>query len=160
MATHSSTLATSCEELTHWKRPWCWERSRAGGEGEDRGWDGWMALPTQWTWAWVDSGSWWWIARPESGLLLSRSVMSDCLRPHGLLHTRSPCPSPTPGACSSSCDAIQPSHPPSSPLLLPSIPPSIRVFSNESALHTGGHRVLEFQLQHQSFQWTPRTDLL
>ena len=46
----SNTLATWCEELTHWERPWCWERLRAGGEGDDRGWDGWMASPTQWTW--------------------------------------------------------------------------------------------------------------
>ena len=52
-------LATSCEELTHWKRPWCWERVRAGGEGDDGGWDGWMASLTQWTWVWVDTGSWW-----------------------------------------------------------------------------------------------------
>ena len=44
--------------------PWCWERLRAGGEGDDRGWDGWMASPTQWTWIWVDSGSWWWTGRP------------------------------------------------------------------------------------------------
>ena len=43
-------LATWCEELTHWKRPWCWERLRSGGEGDDRGWYGWMASPTQWTW--------------------------------------------------------------------------------------------------------------
>ena len=42
-----NTLATWCEELTHWKRPWCWERLRAGGEGNDRGWDGWMASPSQ-----------------------------------------------------------------------------------------------------------------
>ena len=42
-------LATWCEELTHWKRPWCWEWLRAGGEWDDRGWDGWMASPTQWT---------------------------------------------------------------------------------------------------------------
>ena len=47
---NSNTLATWCEELTHWKRPWCWERLKAGGEGDDRGWDGWMASPTQWTW--------------------------------------------------------------------------------------------------------------
>ena len=60
----SNTLATWYEELTHWKRPWCWERLRAGGEGDDRGWDGWMASPTQWTWVCVDSGSWWWIGRP------------------------------------------------------------------------------------------------
>ena len=45
------------EELTHLKRPWCWERLRTGGEGDDRGWDGWMASLTQWTWVWVDSGS-------------------------------------------------------------------------------------------------------
>ena len=49
---------------THWKRPWCWEELGAGGEGDDRGWDGWMASPTQWTWVWVNSGSWWWTARP------------------------------------------------------------------------------------------------
>ena len=58
------TLATWCEELTHWKRPWCWERLKARGEGDDRGWDGWMASPIQWTWVWVNSGSWWWTGRP------------------------------------------------------------------------------------------------
>ena len=61
---NSNTLATSCEELTYWKRHWCWERLRAGGEGDDRGWDGWMASLTQWTWIWVNSGSWWWTGRP------------------------------------------------------------------------------------------------
>ena len=45
-----NTLATWCKKLTHLKRPWCWERLKAGGEGDDRGWDGWMASPTQWTW--------------------------------------------------------------------------------------------------------------
>ena len=55
---------TSCEELTHWKRPWCWEGLGAGGEGDDRGWDGWMASPTRWAWVWVNSGSWWWTGRP------------------------------------------------------------------------------------------------
>ena len=48
----SNTLATWCEEQTHWKRPWCWERLRAGGEAGERGWDGWMASSTQWTWVW------------------------------------------------------------------------------------------------------------
>ena len=57
---NSNTLATWCKELSHWKRPWCWERLRAGGEGDDRGWAGW----TQWTWVWVNSGSWWWTGRP------------------------------------------------------------------------------------------------
>ena len=46
------------------EKTWCWERLRAGGEGDDRGWDGWMASPTQCTWVWVDSGSWWWTGRP------------------------------------------------------------------------------------------------
>ena len=45
-----NTLATWCKKLTHLKRPWCWERLKAGGEGDDRGWDGWMASPTQWMW--------------------------------------------------------------------------------------------------------------
>ena len=61
---NSNTLATWCEEPTYWKRLWCWERLKAKGEGEDRGWDGWMASPTQWTWVWVTSGSWWWTGRP------------------------------------------------------------------------------------------------
>ena len=61
---NSSTLATSCEQLTHWKRLWCWEGLGAGGEGDDRGWDGWMASPTRWMWVWVTSGSWWWTGRP------------------------------------------------------------------------------------------------
>ena len=77
---NSSTLATSCKDLTHWKRPWCWEGLGAGGEGDDRGWDGWMASLTQWAWVWVNSGSWWWTGRP--GLLRfmgsqSRTRMSD-----------------------------------------------------------------------------------
>ena len=62
-----NTLATWCEELNHWKRPWCWEWFKAGREGDDRGWDGWMASPTQWTWVWVNSGSWWWTGK--SGVL-------------------------------------------------------------------------------------------
>ena len=61
---NSSTLATSCGELTHWKRLWCWEGLRAGGEGNDRGWDGWMVSLTWWTWVWVNSGSWWCRGRP------------------------------------------------------------------------------------------------
>ena len=61
---NSNTLATWCEELTHLKRPWSWERLRVGGEGDNRGWDGWMASPTQWTWVWVISGIWWWTGRP------------------------------------------------------------------------------------------------
>ena len=66
---NSSTLATWCKELTHLKRPWCWERLKAGGERDDRGWKGWIASPTQWAWIWVSSGSWWWIGKP--GMLQS-----------------------------------------------------------------------------------------
>ena len=62
---NSNTLATWCQELSHWKRPWYWERLKAGGEGDNRGWDGWLASPTQWTWVWVNSGSWWWTGRPS-----------------------------------------------------------------------------------------------
>ena len=48
----------------HLTRPWCWEELGAGGEGDDRGWDGWMASLTLWTWVWVNSGSWWWTGQP------------------------------------------------------------------------------------------------
>ena len=65
----SNTLATWCEELTHWKRPWCWERLKGGGEGDDRGWDGWMASPTRWTWIWENSMGWWWTGK--TGVLQS-----------------------------------------------------------------------------------------
>ena len=61
---NSSTFATSYEELTHWKRPWCCEGLGAGGEGDNRRRDGWMASLTRWTWVWVNSGSWWWTGRP------------------------------------------------------------------------------------------------
>ena len=52
------------KEVTHLKRPCCWERLKVGGEGNDRGCDAWMASPTQWTWVWVNPGSWWWTERP------------------------------------------------------------------------------------------------
>ena len=61
---NSNTWATWCEELTHLKRPWCWEWLRAGGEGDDRRWDGWIASLTKWTWVWVSSRSWWWTGKP------------------------------------------------------------------------------------------------
>ena len=53
-----------CKELTHLKRPWFWERLKAGGERDDRGWDGWMTSLNQWTRVWVKSRSWWWTGRP------------------------------------------------------------------------------------------------
>ena len=66
---NSNNLATWCKESTHWKRRWCWERLKAGGEGNNRGWDGWMALPIQWTWVWANSRRWWWTGKP--GMLQS-----------------------------------------------------------------------------------------
>ena len=60
----SNPLATWCEEPTHWKRPWCWERLKAGGEGDDRGWDGWMASLTWWIWVWASSWNWWRTGKP------------------------------------------------------------------------------------------------
>ena len=58
-----------CEELAHWKRPWCWERLREGGDEVNKGWDGWMASLTQWTWIWASSRKWW--RSEEPGVLQS-----------------------------------------------------------------------------------------
>ena len=62
---NSNTWATWWEELTHWKRSWCWERTRAGGERGDRVWDGCMASWTQWTWVWAKSVRWWRTGKPS-----------------------------------------------------------------------------------------------
>ena len=69
----SNILATWCEEPARWKRPWCWERLKAGGEGDDRGQDGWMASPTQWIRA--SSGRWWrtW----KTGVLQPKGLQRD-----------------------------------------------------------------------------------
>ena len=58
-------LATWCKELTHWKRPWCWERLNSGRGEDNRRWDGWIASPNQWTWLWASSRSWWWTGKPR-----------------------------------------------------------------------------------------------
>ena len=60
----SNTLTIWCEELTHWKRHGCWERLKAGREGDYRGWKHWLAWPSQWTWVWASSGNWWWTGKP------------------------------------------------------------------------------------------------
>ena len=60
----SSYLATWWEELTHLKRPWSWERLKSVGEGDNRGWDGWIASPIQWTWTWTNSRRWWGTGKP------------------------------------------------------------------------------------------------
>ena len=94
----------------------------------------------------------------------SCSVVSNSLRPHESQHTRPPCPSPTPGVYSTQVhwvsDVIQPSHPLSSPS-----PPSFNLSQHQGLFKwvSSSHqvaKVLAFQLQHQSFQWTPRADLL
>ena len=59
-----STLSICCEKPTHWKRPWCWERLKTRGEGDNRGWDGRMASLIQWTWVWASSGRWWRTGKP------------------------------------------------------------------------------------------------
>ena len=59
-----NTWATWCEELTHLKRLWCWERLKVGGKGDDRGWDGWMASPTWWMWVWASSRTRWRTGKP------------------------------------------------------------------------------------------------
>ena len=68
-------------ELTHWERPWCWEGLGAGGEGNDRWWDSWMASLTRWIWVWVNSGSWWWTREAWRAVILgvtkSRTQLSD-----------------------------------------------------------------------------------
>ena len=69
-----------CEELTHFKRPWCWERLKAGGERDNRRWDDWMVSLTPWRWVLVSSGSWWWTERP--GMIWSmgsQRVRHDCM---------------------------------------------------------------------------------
>ena len=63
--------------MTHWQRPWYWEWLKARGEGDDRGWDGWMTSPTQWVWVWVNSGSWWWTGRPVHGVTKSQTPLND-----------------------------------------------------------------------------------
>ena len=67
-----NNLATWCKEWTHWKSPWLWERLKAGEEGGDRGWDGWMISLTWWTLVWASSGSWWWTGKP--GVLQSMGL--------------------------------------------------------------------------------------
>ena len=139
---HLSPLAS--EELTYLKRLWCWERLKAGREGDDRGWDGWMASLTQWTWVWVKSGSWWWTGKfgmlYSMGLqrvghdwatelnwksifacMLNWSVASDSLQPHWLYPPGSSVHGITQGrilewvAISSSRGSFQPRIKPMSP---------------------------------------------
>ena len=70
-----NSLATWCEELPHLKRPWCWERLKAGGEAEDKRWDCRMVSSIQWTWVWASSNSWWWTGKPA--MLQSMGLQSQ-----------------------------------------------------------------------------------
>ena len=128
---NSNTLATWCKELTHLKRPWCWEQLRAGGEGENRRWDSYMASPNRWTWVSVDSGSWWWTGRPgvlrfmgsqrvdTTEQLNWAEVTSVLVRPQGLQHVRLPFPLLSPRVCSNSYLLSQWCHPSISPSVAP-----------------------------------------
>ena len=94
---NSNTLDTQCKELTHWKRPWCWERLKVGGEGDDVGWDGWMTSLSQWTWVWVSSGSWWWTERTgRLQSLWSQRVIHDWATELIILRFRTFCTSQEP----------------------------------------------------------------
>ena len=101
---------------------------------------------------------------PTQTFQSSCSAVSDSLRPRELQHTRLPCPSPAPGACSNSCSLSWWCYPTSHPLSSPS-PPAFNLFQHQglfkwvSSSHQGA-KVLEFQLQYQSFQWPFRTDFL
>ena len=101
--------------------------------------------------------------RSTLSVQFSRLVMSDSLRPHESQHARPPCPSPTPGVNPDSCPLSQWCHPAISSSVIPS-PPSLNLSQHQglfqwvSSLHQVA-KVLEVPLQHQSFQWTPRTDL-
>ena len=80
---NSNTLATWCEELTNWKRSWCWERLKAGGEGSVRVQDGWMVLQTQCTWVWASAGSWWRTGKPyvlQSIRLQSQTLLNNNIK--------------------------------------------------------------------------------
>ena len=89
---NSNTLATWCEELTQRKRLWCWERQRAGGEEDDRGWDGWVAPPTQWTWVWANSRLQWRTDKPGSlPSMGSQRIRSDLATEQQKITEGSPC---------------------------------------------------------------------
>ena len=74
---NSNPLATWCEEMTQLKRPRCWERLNAGGEGDDRGWDGWMASQTQWPWVWLNCSCWWGLRAAVHGVAKNWTQLSN-----------------------------------------------------------------------------------
>ena len=100
----------------------------------------------------------------KGSVQFSRSVVSDALQPHGLQHTRPPCPSPTPGVYSNPCPSSWWCHLTISSSVVP-FSSCLQSFQHQGLFQRIGSshqvaKVLEFQLQHQSFLWTFRTDLL
>ena len=164
---HNCFCTTSCEELTHWKRPWCWEGLGAGGEGDDREWNDWMASLTQWTWVWVNSGSWWWTGRPGVLQFMGfQRVRHSWATELNWTELKTLCHNLT------ASQARDPNQCPLSQWCHPTISSSVVPFSSclnlsqhqdlfkwVSSLHQVA-KVLEFQLQLQSFQWIFRTDFL
>ena len=144
---------------SHWRTLTCYGKmwpdiiwNRNGIENEL------SALDWDWVYNWYTS------FRIFSSVQFSRSVVSDSLQPHELQHTRPPCLSPTPGVYPNSCPLSQWCHPAISFSVIPfsscSNPSQHQgLFQWVNSSHEGA-KVLEFQLQHQSFQWTPRADLL
>ena len=105
------------------EKTWCWERVKAGGEGENRGWGGWMAPPTQCTWIWASSRSWWWTGRPGvlQSLGLQRVGHDWVTELHDLTSKHS-----------------RPLGP-AGPIVLPSIGMSTWVINSEESDHCGRH---------------------
>ena len=97
--------------MTHWKRPWCQERLKAGGEGANRGWGGWMAWLIRWTWVWASSGSWWWTGKPGVLLSMGSQDMAERLNWTEQHHARPPYTSPTPRVYPNSSPFSQWCHP-------------------------------------------------
>ena len=131
---------TTCFSILAWEIPWTEEPSKLQSMRAQRVGHDWTRVKTD-----------------DSSVQFSRSLVSDSLRPHGLQHARLPCPSPTPRAYLNSCPSCQWCHPTISSSVVPfsshlqSFPPS-GSFPMSWFFASGG-KVLEFQLQHQSFQW-------
>ena len=102
-----NTLGTWCEELTHWKRPWRWERLRASGEGDSRGWDGWMASLTQWTWVSANSERWWRTGKPGMLQFTGSQDLDKAYQLNDIYHSWCSVPQ----SCQSLCDSMDCSKP-------------------------------------------------
>ena len=153
---HDWETSLSLFTFMHWRRKWHPTPVFSPGESQGR-----ASLVGYHLWGRTDSDTT--EATQTQQQQFSRSVVSNSLWPHEPQHARTPCPSPTPGVHPNLCPLSQWCHPTSHPL--PSPPPALnvsqhqRLFKWVSSSHQVA-KVLEFQLQHQSYQWTPRTDFL